>query len=222
MSLLEKILTGKTEEHLILDKTCGKLIHKEMQNNLITLREDAARAGFGLTIASSFRSFDNQLNIWNAKARGARPVLDSDGNLLDISTLSERELVYAILRWSALPGASRHHWGSDIDVFDTNALTENYKLKLTPDETEGNGIFALFHDWLDDHLEKHLFYRPYAIDTNGIAPERWHLSYAPLAKKFQKNLSYQLIESTIVTTEIALKETLLEELPDIYSRFINI
>jgi len=51
-----------------------------------------------------------QAEIWNAKAAGLRPVLDANEQPIDTGTLSERELVFAILRWSALPGASRHHW----------------------------------------------------------------------------------------------------------------
>ncbi len=222
MSLLELVLIGKTQQHLILDEISGKLIHHEMKNDFTKLREQARVAGFSLSIASSFRSFEDQLKIWNAKARGERPVLSSTGDVIEISTLSKRELIYAILRWSALPGASRHHWGSDFDVFDSSALPDNYKVKLTPDETDDGGVFAAFHLWLDDNLAKYSFFRPYAIDTNGIAPERWHLSYFPLADNFQKNLSYELIESTIMNSDIDLKETLLNELPEIYSRFINI
>ena len=37
-----------------------------------------------------------------------------------------------ILEWSALPGASRHHWGSEFDVFDLAALPEGYRVQLLP------------------------------------------------------------------------------------------
>ncbi len=222
MSDLEKIITGKSTNHLILDEKSGKFIHRDMLKDFQNLRVQAALAGFNLSIASSYRSFEDQLKIWNEKAQGVRPVLNSESLKLDISTLPQHELVYAILRWSALPGASRHHWGSDFDVYDSVALPVDYKIKLTPDETVGSGVFAAFHSWLDDNLENHSFFRPYAVDSNGIAPERWHLSYLPLAEHFQKNLTYELIESTVVSSEIELKETLLKELPEIYSRFINI
>ena len=33
----------------------------------------------------------------------------------------------AILLWSALPGASRHHWGTDFDVFDRAAVPPDYR-----------------------------------------------------------------------------------------------
>lgn len=186
------------------------------------MREEASAAGFSLKIASAFRSFDQQLNIWNKKAQGLRPLLDSNGVELDYSNLTPTEIVYAILRWSALPGASRHHWGSDIDVYDNSHIPEGHKVQLVPQESGPGGIFEEFHLWLDDNLKHFNFFRPYAHDLGGIAPERWHLSYAPLANEFQKALTYELLENCILNTEIELKPIILKELPEIYQRFINI
>lgn len=219
---MKNIVTGQTQEHLVLDEESNLLIHKEALASLKTMREDAAAAGFSLKLASGFRSFDQQLNIWNKKALGLRPLLDSSGLALDYSTLSPTEIVYAILRWSALPGASRHHWGSDIDVYDSSGIPDGYKVQLVPQETGPGGVFEEFHLWLDDNLKHYNFFRPYAHDLGGIAPERWHLSYAPIANEFQKELTYELLEETITKTEIELKSVILKELPEIYQRFINI
>jgi len=219
---MKNIVTGKTQDHLVLDEESNLLIHKEAIASLKTMREEAVAAGFSLKLASGFRSFDQQLNIWNKKALGLRPLLDSSGLALDYSTLTSTEIVYAILRWSALPGASRHHWGSDIDVYDSSRMPEGYKVQLVPQESGPGGIFEEFHLWLDDNLKHFNFFRPYAHDLGGIAPERWHLSYAPLANEFQKALTYELLEETISGAEIELKPVILKELPEIYQRFINI
>lgn len=222
MNELEKILCGQTESHLILDEVSGKLVHKDMLMNLIELRDEGRLQGFELAIASCFRGFEAQLKIWNAKARGERDLLDSNGQKLNFADLSKRELVHAILRWSALPGASRHHWGSDFDVYDLSAMTEGYKIQLIPEETEGDGLFAPMHEWLDEALPNYDFYRPYSHDTGGIAPERWHLSFAPISNQYEKLFTFDLIESVIKNAEIELKETILEELPEIYSRYIQL
>lgn len=219
---MKLILTGQTQEHLILDEESNLMLHKEAIASLKTMREEASAAGFSLKIASAFRSFDQQLNIWNKKAQGLRPLLDSNGVELDYSNLTPTEIVYAILRWSALPGASRHHWGSDIDVYDNSHIPEGHKVQLVPQESGPGGIFEEFHLWLDDNLKHFNFFRPYAHDLGGIAPERWHLSYAPLANEFQKALTYKLLENCILNTEIELKPIILKELPEIYQRFINI
>ena len=222
MSNLAKILTGQSEEHLTQDFLTQKFIHKEMVLALDALRNDALSAGFSLAIASSFRSFEAQLKIWNAKARGERVLLDSHGVALDFSLLSKKELIHAILRWSALPGASRHHWGTDFDVFDANALVEGYKVQLTTAETEGEGLFAPFHLWLDGSLEKHGFYRPYSDDRGGIAPEKWHLSFRKIANEYEREFTYELLEQTIINADIELKDIILEELPEIFRRYVQL
>ena len=219
---MKNILTGKTEEHLVLDEPSQLLIHHRVQPALATLRDEAQKAGFNLQMTSAFRGFDKQLSIWNAKAKGLRTLFDSNGIALDYSTLSPTEIVYAILRWSALPGASRHHWGTDMDVYDTSRMPEDYKVELLPQETEPDGVFGDFHLWLDDNLKHHNFFRPYAHDLGGIAPEKWHLSYFPISNEYQKQLTFEMVEETIINCEIELKDIILRELPEIYQRFINI
>ena len=54
----------------------------------------------------------------------------------------------AILHWSALPGASRHHWGTEIDVIDRAALLHGQLAQLVPDEYAADGVFAKLGLWL--------------------------------------------------------------------------
>jgi LAS superfamily LD-carboxypeptidase LdcB len=153
------------------------------------LRHDARAAGFDLRVVSGFRSFVRQAEIWNAKAAGLRPVLDAAERPIDTASLSERELVFAILRWSALPGASRHHWGSDMDVVDAAAIPSGYQLRLSVDETRAGGPFAPLHRWLDERIASghaHGFFRPYTGEGSDVAPEPWHLSFGPLAWECQE------------------------------------
>jgi LAS superfamily LD-carboxypeptidase LdcB len=219
---MKNIITGKTQEHLVLDEESNLLVHKEVVASLKMMREEALAAGFSLKVASAFRGFEQQLNIWNAKALGLRPLLDSNGVALNYNSLSPTEIVYAILRWSALPGASRHHWGSDMDVYDSSLMPEGYKVQLVPQESEPGGYFYDFHLWIDDNLKDFNFFRPYALDLGGIAPEKWHLSYSPISNEYQKALTFELLEETISNAEIELKAIILKELPEIYQRFINI
>lgn len=186
------------------------------------LAERAAGHGFDLAIASGWRGFDRQLAIWNAKAAGERLLLDSAGQALSIDDLSPRERVYAILRWSALPGASRHHWGTDLDVYDRAALPAGYQLQLTVDEAEG--LFAPMHDWLGACIDANAscgFTRPYRFDTGGVAPEPWHLSYSPEAQIFEAMLDKQALYNFLASRPLALKETVLAEFDEIYRRYVQ-
>jgi LAS superfamily LD-carboxypeptidase LdcB len=205
------------------------------------LNAAASAAGFDMKVASSYRNFDRQLLIWNAKAEGARPVLDAKGQALDITLLSDKEKIFAIMRWSALPGASRHHWGTDLDVYDASRIDEHYQLQLTLEETQSAGPFAAFHQWLTDTLkvQSHGFFRPYYQNIDGqqntdgqqnignqqhlggIAPEPWHLSYAPIANLYAAHMSETLLREQIEITDILLKDVLLENFTEIYQYFIQ-
>ena len=79
------------------------------------------RDGIDLAARSSFRDFDTQLTIWNRKWAGERPLYDRQGRPLERRQLADSQAVDAILCWSAIPGGSRHHWGSDVDVIDAAA-----------------------------------------------------------------------------------------------------
>ena len=205
------------------DFSCG--IHNEVVDPLRTLQKSAKQHGFELSVASGFRDFNRQLMIWNAKADGKRPVLDHNGKPIDITQLDSWELVQAIMRWSALPGASRHHWGTDIDIYDSNAIGQDYAVQLTLEEVSGDGPFVALHDWLDARIacgDAEGFFRPYQIDRGGVAPERWHLSYAPLAKKFQHELSVDTLNKVLKRYPVALSDTIIEHMDEIYQRFISI
>jgi LAS superfamily LD-carboxypeptidase LdcB len=220
--LTDAQLTGRDESHLssegqvALMPACWRAFEE--------LRSAAASAGFELCIASGFRSFERQLLIFNAKARGERPVLDDSGSAIAMSGLSPEQQLHAILRYSALPGASRHHWGSDIDIYDGAAMPEGYQLQLTPEEVADDGMFGGLHRWLDTQIASGTaagFYRPFAADTGGVAPERWHLSYAPLAQEFERRLDPRCIAAALAGSELVHLELVLSRLPAIYQRYVT-
>jgi LAS superfamily LD-carboxypeptidase LdcB len=212
------ILTGRSTTHL--HALHQPPIHVEMVRPFQAMQADAKKKGHELKIVSGFRGFDAQLGIWNAKVEGKRPVLDSHSKPVDIAKLSPKELIYAILRWSALPGTSRHHWGTDVDVYDAAGMPKDYKIQLVPSEYERKGIFGPLSLWLDDNMEKHGFFRPYETDRGGVHPERWHLSYRPLADVYLEKLTLDLLRDTLKSADLKLKEAVLSELPLLYDKFV--
>lgn len=218
-----ELLFGDVDNDLVLIEKFNSRFHKSVIGPLIQLATNAEAAGFCLKVASSYRSFERQLLIWNDKAAGKRAVLDDAGIAVDTTLLSDEEKMFAILRWSALPGASRHHWGTDFDVYDAAHITPDYKLQLTLDETESGGPFEKFHQWLTTDLENnsHGFFRPYLAGVGGIAPEPWHLSYAPIANQYATQLSETILRTKIQSTDIALKDSILENLDKIFQLYIN-
>lgn len=220
-------VTGRADNHLcneVEGDSLGARVHKEVVEPFLELKTEAGERGFQLEIFSGFRDFDRQLGIWNRKATGRQAVLDSNAQPVDIESLSKKELAFAILRWSALPGASRHHWGTDLDVIDEAARPDGYEVELLPEEVNTGGMFGPLHDWLDERIGNGTsfgFFRPYEWDQNGVAPERWHLSYAPVADRNERLLTISAIRDTIEGADIELKEVILENLHEIFERFVT-
>lgn len=160
------------------------------------MREAAERAGFALQIASGFRDFHRQQAIWTKK--------------LAASNESERALE-KILHWSALPGTSRHHWGTEFDFFDANSFSSHAgsekTLQLVVNEYELGGPCYKLYQWLQDNAAQFGFYWPYKGRGNGVAAEPWHLSYAPLAIHYQA--LWQQPESILALGEFLRAQKLL-------------
>ena len=172
-------------------------------------------------IASGYRSFARQQQIWNAKALGQRAVYDLQGEQLDILQLPPAQRVSAILNWSALPGTSRHHWGSDIDIFDAAAMPDGYTVQLS--RTEADTVFAELHRWLEQRIaagQSHGFYRPYQ-GRGKVAPEPWHLSHRPVAGLCAARFSRQLLRATLVAGELQLREHVLSAFDDIIAGYVE-
>ena len=220
-------LVGQTDAHLcsVAEAVAfGDRLHNGAVAAFLELKAEAALEGFDIAILSGFRSFDQQLSIWNRKATGQLAVLDSRARPLDITALSGEELAWSILRWSALPGASRHHWGTDLDIYDRAAKPEGYEVELIPDEFEPGGMFGPLHDWLDSRIADGAafgFFRPYDLDRHGVAPERWHVSFAPLSSVYARMLTPELLQDTIEQADMRLKDVVLDHLQGIFDRFVT-
>jgi LAS superfamily LD-carboxypeptidase LdcB len=164
------------------------LAHEAAATALNRLVNRAQKSGFKLSIASGYRDYTRQLAIFNAKMRGERPVYGDTGSLLLKPSVQDSDWLHAILRYSALPGTSRHHWGTDFDIWDPAAVPEGYAPQLQPSEYSEDGPFAQLSNWLTSLMirdDAEGFYRPYTGDVGGVAAEPWHLSHRPSAKLFQ-------------------------------------
>jgi D-alanyl-D-alanine carboxypeptidase len=121
-------------------------------------------------VQSSTRSFDDQKYIWEGKWTGRVEVM---GKRLDIAFRNPLARAREILRYSSMPGTSRHHWGTD---FDLNVLVNGYY---------ESGAGKELYRWLLANAGRYGFCQPYTAGRrDGYSEEKWHWSYAPLARKF--------------------------------------
>jgi LAS superfamily LD-carboxypeptidase LdcB len=214
-------LTGRSRGHIreLADPSCA--LHHAVVEPFLALRAAAAQDGIDLVPFSSFRDFERQLGIWNAKARGERELRDAEGRLLDAATLDEEARVTAILHWSALPGASRHHWGTDFDVMDAAAMPPGYRLQVVPEEFAAGGVFAQLDAWLAQHAEGFGFYRPYTTWRGGVQPEPWHLSHAAVAQAALEQFSLPVLRDALEAVGIEGRAVLERKLPEILQRYVR-
>ncbi|MCL2260677.1 MAG: M15 family metallopeptidase [Fibromonadales bacterium] len=168
----------------------------------------AKKHGFEPKIDSGYRSFERQLTIWNEKVAGKRKVLNKNGETVNIAELSEQELMKTILLWSALPGTSRHEWGTDIDVIDAAAVPKDYEAELTIEESYG--VFGNFHKWLDTNLFD--FRRVFLPGVGRVQPEPWHLSYVPEARKIEQSFTAENLAERLSSSGILLLPQILDNL----------
>ena len=225
MNTLTKTLTneqavGKNELHL-----CWLTDTLAVHHNVVTpwkhMAALAKKSGITLAIASGYRGFDRQLHIWNRKFSGEVAVKDHNNTCVNMAQLSDTEKVMAILTYSALPGASRHHWGTDIDVYAPNLLLKDQQLQLEPWEYQSQGYFFKLSEWLQQHAINFGFSFPYLYDQGGVAIEPWHLSFSDTAQQFQQTLTLPLLAQVIEASNIGGKAAILANLDVIYRQYVT-
>jgi LAS superfamily LD-carboxypeptidase LdcB len=219
-------LTGITDSHLQSTLVGQKafMLHPEVADDLLKMIEAATEAGFKMEIASGFRDFHRQKAIWNGKFSGELPILDSNSQPLNKAELGDEEKLMAILRWSALPGGSRHHWGCDFDVYARNLLPQDTMLQLEPWEYL-DGHQRAFYQWLAANLDSFGFFFPYQQDLGGIAIEPWHISHKAVGQQCLAHLTPALLKTQLTQQNqidsIAGIEVILNNLDNVVERFIQ-
>jgi LAS superfamily LD-carboxypeptidase LdcB len=219
-------LTGQARTHIadVPDPACALHVHAVAP--FLSLRAAARKEGFDVRPVSSFRDFTRQLSIWNGKFCGEKPLYDPQGGVLDAAALSPGERVTAILQWSALPGASRHHWGTDLDLIDANAIAPGYRVQLTAEEfaagssTAPAGPFARLARWLDSNAPRFGFFRPFRGILSGVRPEPWHFSFAPVAEIARRGLNIGILRGALENAPLLGKEQVLERIDELHARYV--
>ncbi|MGB6307815.1 MAG: M15 family metallopeptidase [Steroidobacteraceae bacterium] len=214
-------LTGQLRSHVadVADPPCT--LHLHAVAAFLNLRRAALADGFDPVPLSSFRGFSRQLAIWNGKYSGEKPMLDASGRPIDASGLGSRERIQAILLWSALPGASRHHWGTDVDLIDARATPPDYRPQLTPEEFAPGGPYAALAAWLEANAARFGFFRPYRGVLSGVQAEPWHHSFAPVAENARRALTPGVLHKALAASPILGKEEILAQLDALHERYVG-
>jgi len=150
----------------------------EVYANYLAMYQAAKKDGVNLKIISAARTFEEQTWIWEDKWKKNKVKYPADTVLSAF-----------IMQYSAMPGTSRHHWGTEVDL---NSTSESYFESAT-----GKKVYY----WLIKNAPSFGFCQTY--DTKGLArstgynEEKWHWSYFPLSDQFLKNYATKVDYSHI-------------------------
>lgn len=162
-------LTGMTKVHLMkIDEHLFMI--REVWEAFYRMKNEAEKDGVRMKIVSAFRSFRRQRTIWNSKVRRYT------------RSRSIKDAVYLTLKFTAFPGTSRHHWGTEIDI----AGEREHPDPLNNEHFKKGGIYHDVYTWLLENAERFGFYQVYISDIPFPSLEMWHWSYAPLSREMLK------------------------------------
>ena len=136
-------------------------LQKEAYLSLEKMIKEARRQGVKIKVISSYRDFNHQNRIWKRKY----DKFVSQG-------YSSKKAVDKVKEYSAIPGTSRHHWGTEVDLSGGS-----YSLKNTVSSSK-------YKIWMNKNAHKFGFYRVYTYNKlrDGYNYESWHYSYRKLSK----------------------------------------
>ena len=148
-------------------------LRKETYESIKNMWAAARADGVELKIISATRNFYRQKSIWEAKWTGARKIENGANAAQKYPEPKTRAL--KILEYSSMPGTSRHHWGTDIDINDLDNFTFE------------NGKGKEVYDWMVANAASFGFCQPYSQKgeqrPDGYNEEKWHWSYMPIARQ---------------------------------------
>ena len=190
-SILE--LMGKTDIELY-----GKGINLRAQAHdaFVEMKKAAYSDGIDLKVVSSYRNFMRQEAIFERKFER---YTEEDG-------LEPIEAIDKIIEYSTIPGTSRHHWGTDVDLIDGYPKAEGDV--LVPEKFGAGGPYENFKNWMDENAKVFDFHLVYTDKPKrkGFKYEPWHYSFAPLSVPMltefrRKNILQILQQETFLGSE---------------------
>lgn len=160
-------------------------LQKEVWEAYEKMQKAAKLEGINIQVVSGYRSYDRQKTIYNAKYHR----FTNQG-------MTPADAIAEILKYSTLPGTSRHHWGTDMDIIDSNQPQPASVLE--EEHYHGDGVYSKMKKWLDEHSESFGFYEVYSNKEGrkGFQYEPWHFSYQPISVPMME--AFMCLDSEVI------------------------
>ena len=205
------IFQGISEDELLgkgaplLTKTSAYRLRPEAAVAYEEMKSAALKEGIKFQVVSSYRDYNHQNRIWERKYKRFRE-----------SGLNPTAAIEKIIEYSTIPGTSRHHWGTDIDIVDATPKVSGGL--LVPSKFHGNGPFCKFKEWMDKNANTYGFYLVYTDDQNrkGFNYEPWHYSFKSLSLDYLKKYQELPIKNKLQSAKLLGSEHFTEAFIDRY------
>jgi len=188
-SIPENELLGKGTPDIT--KTTTYRLRPEAAVAYEKMRKAAAADGIVFKVVSSYRDYAHQNRIWERKYKRF-----TNSGLSPIASIEK------IIEYSTIPGTSRHHWATDIDIVDGGKKVQGDM--LVPSKFHGNGPYCDFKEWMDKHANSYDFYLVYTdvSSRKGFNYEPWHYSYKPLSLGYLQEYKKLDIKTMLQTNKL--------------------
>lgn len=188
-------LIGKGNPDIVGNSYTSKM-HKATKTAFDKMKAAAAKENINIEVVSAYRSFQRQKEIFEGKYKRYTK-----------QGLSPDKILEKIIEYSTIPGTSRHHWGTDLDIID--ASVPRPANVLQPENFHGTGAFCRLKEWLNHNAETFGFFEVYTDNGNrkGFKYEPWHFSYSPVSipmlRAYQEQIDVKkmLMEEHIMGSE---------------------
>jgi hypothetical protein len=134
-------------------------------------KNQAKTDGWNLILVSAYRSYRDQRRVWN----------QSDDSYLQRGATNQKKRVEAVMSLVSVPGLSRHHWGTELDI--SEASIRGQLVNVEPDTPER---VLKFYNWMQKNAPQYGFCQVYLGHNGSVHNEPWHWSYLPYSKNYQK------------------------------------
>lgn len=180
---------------------------KPVAKAFLEMQKEAKKDDISIEIVSAYRSYNKQKAIWNRKF-----------NSNAVNGFKIQQNIKKIIEYSTIPGTSRHHWGTDIDLIDGSKIKEGDV--LIAEKFDEKGTYWELKKWMDKNAKNFGFVLPYTNDSSrkGFNYEPWHYSYAPISIPMLKSYLDINFNEVLITSGLEGKEHLS---PDFFLNYIE-
>ena len=168
---IDQLLGLQRPPDLIRDTDSDQYAQRAVMESFWKLKEKAAQSGWHLILVSGYRSFNHQRHIWN----------HFDSLYQKTDNLDQKGRARAVMSLVSVPGLSRHHWGTELDI--SEASLRGQLVNVHPDTP--NKVVQ-FYDWMEQNAPQYGFCKTYIGKHGAVRDEPWHWSYLPFSRIYQQ------------------------------------